>query len=50
MTEPTQENDTPALSEVNVDQDCQDTSPLLPRRLIIDADQAMAWALAFGDY
>jgi len=50
MTEPTQENDTNAPSEVSVDQDCQDALPLLPRRLITDADQVKALALAFGDY
>jgi hypothetical protein len=50
MTEPMQENDTHAPSQVRVDQDHQDALPLSPRRLITDADQSMAWALAFGDY
>jgi hypothetical protein len=50
MTEPIQENDTHAPLELSVDPDCQSTLPLSPRRLITDADQAMAWALAFGDY
>ena len=46
----TELNDTHAPSEVRVDQDYQDALPLLPRRLITDADQASAWALALGDY
>ena len=50
MTEPLQENDTHAPSELSVDPDCQGALPLLPRRLITDADQAKAWELALGDY
>jgi hypothetical protein len=50
ITEPIQEIDTHAPSELSVDPDCQGALPPLPRRLITDADQAKAWALAFGDY
>ena len=50
MTEPIQENDTHAPSELSVDHDCQDALPLLRRRLITHADQAVAWALAFGNH
>ena len=50
MKELTQENDTHAPFEVSIDQDRQCALPLLPGRLITDADQASAWALALGDY
>jgi len=50
MKELPQENDTHAPLEVSTHQDRQHALPLLPRRLITDADQASAWALALGDY
>ena len=50
MKELPQENDTHAPLEVSIDQDRQHALPLLPGRLITDADQASAWALALGDY
>jgi hypothetical protein len=50
MTEPIQENDTHAPSEVRVDQDHQDALPLSPRLFITDADQVKSWALALGGY
>jgi len=50
ITEPTQEIDTHAPSEVSIDQRHHDALPLLPRRLIANAIQANAWALALGDY
>jgi hypothetical protein len=50
MTEPIQEDDTHAPSEVSVDQGCQGALPLSPSQLMTDADQVKAWARAFGDY
>ena len=50
MKELTQENNTHDPLEVSIDQDRQHALPLLPRRLITDADQANARALALGDY
>jgi hypothetical protein len=50
MTEPIQENDTHAPSEVRVDLSCQVALPLSPSQLMTDADQVKAWALALGDY
>jgi hypothetical protein len=50
VKELTQENDTHAPLEVSIDQVRQHALPLSPGRLITDADQASAWALALGDY
>jgi len=50
MKELTQESDTHAPLELRVDQDRQHALPLSPGRLIAEADQAKAWALALGNY